>query len=1094
MPRLELQLLGPFRAMLNGDNLSEAITGKQRALLAYLAVEAKRPHHRETLAGLLWSDQPTQKALHSLRQSLSSLRKTLSDDTNQQPILTLASETVQIDLTRDDILDSLLFSQSLEMALGNHSRQGNGGRLNVRALQRAVELYRGPFLDQLFISGGPLFDDWVALQREALSRQAVEALAILADYHERRGEYNPARQLLARLLEIAPWDENAHRERMRLLALDGQWSAAHNQYVICRRYLQEELGVTPSPETVALFETIRQGEKGKSRLALLNPPARQNLPASPTPFVGRDTELTELHDLLVDPHQQLVTLLGPGGIGKTRLAIEAAREQVGLFSDGVFFVPLASTTSGEALLPAMAEALSYTFPEREGSGDEGDQSLFTQRKKQFISYLRGKDMLLVLDNCEQLFTQPQPEAADLLGDILGAAPDIVILATSRQRLNLHQEYLYPLDGLAYPRSASVSSQPPESYSAVDLFVRCARRVQHNFVLGEEQQRAVIRICQLLDGLPLGVELAAAGLWTRSCAEIAAELSRSLDGLSSAAVNIPERHRSLYGAFEVSWQLLSAEEQIVFSRLSVFHGGFTTEAAQQVADASANQLSALVDKSLVRRDATGRFEQHEAIRQFAAEKLATYPRADLGSTQELHAQHAHYYAAFLARRGEALKGLQQTQTLHELARDMDNLRDAWVWLAEHGECSEIATCADSLYQLYNIRSRFREGIDLFSEATRRLAEEPSAVQCSGSVLARLGALSERVGEYEQARAALESSRALFERLNDAAEATGAALTAAELAFCLLTLSNLAQQSGDYGTGLRQAQEGLALCQKSGDAHGEARALFMIGKAYYRLGQIAEARQVLDASLALGREIGSPRSLVGPLNSLADVLCHTGEYASARQLFEEGLVISRSLGDQYNTGMLLNNLGTIDQVLERYESAEALYQQSRDICHEIGDQVGEAMALSNLGEVACALGNYTRGRVVTHEALQIGRLLQDHWTILACLNALGEIAFEEGNYPAAHQTLLEAIRLENETQTLQMLTRSLVTLGGVLLKTGQAQLGLDVLAAVLPHPACQEDFLKKGKRWLQEMGLEIPEGQPSLESVVTKILTSADIGLQ
>ena len=1079
MSRLELQLLGPFRATLNGENFTDKITGKQRALLAYLAVEANRPHHRETLAGLLWSDQPTQKALHSLRQSLSSLRKSLPDEASHQPLITLTSEAVQLDLGLEDSLDVLTFTHSLEAALGHYPRRG-GGRLNVRTLQRAAALYHGPFLDQLFISGGPLFEDWVTLQREALSRQAVEALALLANYYERRGEYTPARQLLARLLEIAPWDENAHRERMRLLALDGQWSAAQNQYVICRRYLQNELGVTPSPETAALFETIRLGEAGKNHLSPTLPPARHNLPASPTPFVGREIELAELHDLLVDPHQQLVTLLGPGGIGKTRLAVEAAREQVGLFSDGVFFVPLASVDRSEALLPASAEAIGFTFPEREISGSEGDQSPLAHRKNQFVSYLHGKNMLLVLDNCEQLFSKSQPEAAGLLVEILSEAPNIAILATSRQRLNLREEYLYPLDGLAYPRSATVSSQAPESYSAVDLFVRCARRVQHNFVLGDEEQRAVICICQLLGGLPLGVELAAASLWTRSCAEIAVELSRSLDGLSSAAVNIPERHRSLHGAFEVSWQLLSVEEQIVFSRLSAFRGGFTAEAARQVAEASAVQLGALVDKSLLRRNTSGRFELHEAIRQFAAEKLTASTQSDPATAHARHARHAHFYAAFLSARSEALKGPQQTQVFNDLAQEMDNLRSAWEWLAAHGECSEIAACADSLYQLYNIRSRFKEGIDLFASAAERLAGEPSAVRCAGSVLARLGALYERVGDYTQARAALESSRALFEQLDTSSERI-----AADLAFCLMALSNLTQQSGDYLAGLRLAQEGLSLCQKSGDLHGEARALFIIGKAHYRLGQIAEARQMLEASLALGREIGSPRSLVGPLNSLADVLCHIGEYAPARQLFEVGLAISLSLGDQYSTGLLLNNLGTIDQVLGRYESAGALYQQSREICREIGDQVGEAMALSNLGEVACMFGNYAHARAVTQEALQIGRALQDHWTILSCLNTLGEIAFEEGNYPTAQDTLVEAIRLENETQTLQMLARSLVTLGGVFLKTGQTQLGLDVLAAVLHHPACQEDYLKKGQRWLLEMGLEIPDSQPTLESVLHTI---------
>jgi tetratricopeptide (TPR) repeat protein len=260
---------------------------------------------------------------------------------------------------------------------------------------------------------------------------------------------------------------------------------------------------------------------------------------------------------------------------------------------------------------------------------------------------------------------------------------------------------------------------------------------------------------------------------------------------------------------------------------------------------------------------------------------------------------------------------------------------------------------------------------------------------------------------------------------------------------------------------------------------------------RLGEVGKSRLSPTLPPARHNLPASPTPFVGreiELAELHDLLVdphQQGEYAPAHQLFEEGLAISLSLGDQYSTGLLLNNLGTIDQVLGRYESAGALYQQSREICREIGDQVGEAMALSNLGEVACMFGNYANAQSVTQEALQIGRALQDHWTILSCLNTLGENAFEEGNYPAAQDTLVEAIRLENETQTLQMLARSLVTLGGVFLKTGQTQLGLDVLAAVLHHPACQEDYLKKGQRWLLEMGLEIPDSQPTLESVLHTI---------
>ncbi len=1062
MPRLELQLLGPFRAMLNGQPVTDQLTGKLRALLGYLAVEAGRPHHRESLAGLLWSDQPTPKALHNLRQALSSLRKILADDAFGQPVLLLDNETVCFDLTREDLLDVRAFRQALDTAFQYHLSQDGRGRVNIRLLRQAAALYRGAFLDQLFITGGSLFEDWVTLQREALSHKAIEALAMLAEYHERRGEYALARQQFARLLEIAPWDENAHREQMRLLALDGQWSAAQSQYVACRRYLRDDLGVEPSPETNRLFELIRRGEKPQAGLTPSVPPAPNNLPVSLTPFVGRETELAELHDLLVDPHQRLVTLLGPGGIGKTRLALEAAREQVGLFSDGVCFVPLASSDDPQSMLPSIAAALGLTFSDRE------------KPITQLINYLRKKQILLVLDNCEFLVSGSLPEGVERLADILDAAPSLVVLATSRQRLNLQEEYLYPLDGLAYPRSAAVASRSPESYSAIALFVRHAHRVQRNFCLGETEQRSVIRICQMLDGLPLGLELAAAALWTRSCVEVADELERSLGSLSAAAVNLPERHRSLNSAFEFSWQLLTPAEQSLFSRLSVFRGGFDLEAAERVAEEVSAHLSALVDKSFLRREASGCFEWHEALRQFAAEKLS----ADPASADASRSKHAHYFAGYLTAHHQDLTGPRQVQALDEIADAFDNIRAAWDWLVSTGRYFEIEGCADSLYQFCISRTRFREGLALLSGALENLPEHLAVSRVKGILLVRQGALRERVGEFERSRAALEEGRALLERLGDLDE----------LAFCLIVLSGLTQQGGDYTPGLHLAQDSLALYEKAGIKQGRARALYLIGRAYYRLGQIEDARRVLEASLSQEREMMNLKAMVGPLNVLADVLCHVGEYEQARKLFEEGLEISRSLGDQYGVGLLLNNLGTVDYSLVRYESAEALFQQSREICQAIGDQVGEAMALSNLGEVTGILGNYAKARQATRQALQISRALQDHWTILACLNALGDMAFDAGDYADAWAEMIEAVRLERETQTLQMLMRSLITLGGVLLKTGQAALGKDVLAVALRHPACQVDYVEKGNRWLAEMGDALPDDSRPLDEIVAELLAS------
>lgn len=1055
MPRLELQLLGPFRAALNGRPVTAQVIGKLRALLAYLAVESGRPHHRETLAGLLWSDQPTRKALHSLRQALSSLRKSLGDD--DPPLLVFENETVCFELAAGDWLDVHVFERLVAAACRAAPLPGKGQRVNARLLRQACALYRGAFLDQLIVAGGPLFNDWAMLQRETLARKAVEALSALADYHERRGEYGQGRSQLARLLEIAPWDENAHCEQMRLLALDGQWSAAQAQFIACRRYLRDELGVSPSPETVQLFEIVRRGETNRPRLVPSLPPTPHTLPVPPTPFVGREAELAELHDLLANPQQRLVTLLGPGGIGKTRLALEAAREQVGLFPDGVHFVPLAALDEPQGLLPAIAEALGVIFSDRKDPAT------------QLVDYLRSRELLLLLDNCEFLSAGDPPGAARL-AELLCAAPGLVVLATSRQRLNLQEEILYQLDGLAYPRRLP-ASPPLEGYSAIDLFVRRARAVQRDFSLGEAEQAAVVRICQLLDGLPLGLELAAAALWTRSCAEVAEELDQDLDNLPEGAVDLPERHRSLGSACEFSWRLLAPDEQGLFARLSVLRGGFDANAAARVAGASPARLNALVDKSLLRRDASRRYEWHEVLRQFAAEKLAAEPEAAASA----HARHARYFAALLADLHQNLSGPLQVQALDEVAVAFDNIHGAWNWLVSTGEYAEIERCADSLYQFCDGRSRFHEGLDLFARALACLPQRLAGGRVDGVLSARCGALRERVSDFERGRAALQRARAVLEPLGDPPE----------LAFCLNALSGMAAQGGDYPAALQLARECLELQRRFGQEKDQARAMYMVAKIQYRLGQVQEARQMLEASLALGRATMSQRNLIGPLNVLADVFCHLGDYGQARKLFEEGLELSRSLGDQYNTALLLNNLGTLDHTLARYESAATLYQQSREICHAIGDRVGEAMALSNLGEAIGMLGDYTRACQATRQALEIARALQDPWTILACLNALGDMAFDHEDDATAWTEMRAAVRMEMEAQDLPMLMRSLVTLAGVCIRTGRTQLGLDVLAVALRHPACQEDCIRKGQRWLEETGRTLPEDVSPLDEVLARL---------
>lgn len=589
-PVVELSLLGHVEIRRNGQPLEGFVSAKVEALLIYLAVTG-RPHGRETLAGLFWGDKPESRARANLRKALSNLRQLLGG------LVTITEQTVVFNRGGAYRLDVTAFEAALAAAGATPP--------NPDTLRRAVELYRGDFLTGFVVETSLPFEEWALAERERLRRLAIQALHQLAAAYTAQGEYTAGINVVCRLLALEPWQEEAHRQLMTLLARSGQQAAALAQFETCRRILANELGVEPLPETQALYQRL------KSRGQF----APHNLPPQSTPFVGREAELAQIAAYLDRAECRLLTLVGAGGMGKTRLALQSAAENLSLFKDGVYVVSLVGVRSAKLLAPAIAKVAGCPLA---GSG---------QPERQLIDYLAGREMLLILDNFEQLLTPPGAE--ELLVKILAGAPHVKLLVTSREWLKLREEWVVTVEGLTYPdeeaegglTGAEAASQSIYAYSAIKLFVQHAQRLRADFALTAANQPDIIRLCRLVNGMPLGLELAATWTPLLSCAEIVAEVERDLDFLTDSSRQIPERHRSLRAVFESSWNLLTDAEQDGLKKLAIFKGKFQREAAIHATGASLQLLLTLFGKSLLRRDTLGRYSMPELLGQYVLEKLA-----------------------------------------------------------------------------------------------------------------------------------------------------------------------------------------------------------------------------------------------------------------------------------------------------------------------------------------------------------------------------------------------------------------------------------------------------------------------------------------
>ncbi len=944
---LEIRLLGGLHVARHSSPLTSFMSSKVPALLVYLAAN-RRPHRREALAGLLWGDLPEADAKNNLRQALSNLRKLAG------PHLHIDRETAAFNSAAPYFLDIETFEAQL------HTAASAAGAAQVEAWEAAAGLYHGDFLAGFWVREAPGFEEWLLAQRVRYRELALHTLHALAQAHSRDRVLTRAMEVATRLLALDPWREEAHRQLMGLKARTGQRSAALAQYETCRQILEKDLGVEPARETTLLYERLLAAQRGP----------RHNLPGPLTGFVGREPELSELRRRLADPAGRLVTLTGPGGIGKTRLALQAAAEHADTFINGVWYAPLAGASRA-----TLAEALADAVGLRLTSG---------QPRRQLLSFLQTRELLLVLDDFEHVV-----DAAGLLSDILQAAPDVKILAASRERLNLRSEWVVEVDGLALPAAAA----DPATYSAGQLFVQGARRRQANVPLAESEWPAILEICRLVAGLPLGIELAAARTPALGCAAIAAEIRRGTDFLATTHRDVPDRQRSLRAVVESSCQALTPAERQAFTALAIFPRDFPAAAAESVAGAAPAILTTLLDKSLVRQ-LGARYELHAVLRRFAQDELA----AHAGDQSALAARHAAFYARWLAgvfRPADAPAGEGLVMTA--IADELDNLRAAWHWAAAAQEVELLTQLWPGLYRFMDVRGHYQEGAEWLAQAAAALGADWTATDERGRLAARLNVsraqLLLNLGQREPAVALLEAGRAYFQQTFEPAP----------LARCLNGLGTAARAAGEYERARAYCTEYLQVARAHQLPAEAASALNNLGIVVSGLGDYAEAVRLHREGLALRRELGDQVGIASSLINLATALADQGDDSQTTALLDEALQISRAFNDARRTAAALTNLGAAARRAGRLAEEQAYYQQALTVHRESGYRLGIALALNNLGSVASRRGAAVEARHYLRAALAEARAGRYDFVALDALVWLALLTAQTEPGPAALELL-------------------------------------------------------------------------------------------
>lgn len=867
---VRIWLLGDFRVSVGSRTIQkdEWRLRKAASLIKLLALAPAHDLHREQITDRLWPGLGRGAAANNLRHTLHIARRVLEPEPVSRYLVSGGERLV---LCPDAQLwvDVEVFEEAVMVACRTR---------DPAAYRAALNLYTGDLLPQ------DLYEDWLEGRRQELRQSFLSLLFELARLYEERGELDFATEVLQRVMTYDPVNQEAHAGLMRSYALSGRRETALEQHEQFEKILYRQLGVRPGAAIQRLHEEILSGRfpRHEASPEEVPDPGDHNLPAPRTSLIGREHELAETKRLLA--MTRLLTLTGAGGSGKTRLAVEMARDLAGAYPDGVWMVGLATLSEPELVPQAVAAVLGV----REKPGCSISEAL--------MDHLRSKNLLLVLDNCEHLINA----VARLTELLLDSCPRLRILATSREALNIPGELSWPVPNLALPDAAddSITVEEIEGCESVRLFVERALHRTPDFSLAAGNVWAVAEICQRLEGIPLAIELAAARVGALTVEQISGRLDDSLSLLTAGNRTAMPRQQTLKATLDWSYDLLLEAEKKLFARLSAFVGGWTLEAAEAVGAGDGVEegkildlLSRLVGKSLVIAEPGGsgtrRYRMLEPVRQYGQSRLA-----EIGESGRVRRLHAAWFLDFAEQAEPELRGARQGLGLQRLEREHDNLRAALSWALEKREAEFGLRLAGALGEFWHLHGHLSEGRRWLDSVLA--SEEVLSASARAKALARAGYIAWEQGDYEQSLVFSENSLALAREIEDA-EVIAAALS--NLGWAALFQNDLQRAS-------TLTEEAISLQRVSGDAVSVARSLLILGLAAHARRDYERAMTLHEESLALGRQEEDGLALALSLALGALIHLERSDHELARELCVEGIELSWRFGMPHLTAAHLH----------------------------------------------------------------------------------------------------------------------------------------------------------------------------------------------